>query len=186
LRATSLGISKEFESLVSVSKVRSALVFLSKGWMFQDQLPFWDQHWEEELPNGCLEPSEDAVQYLDLYVKVEAYWVPEDCQGVILKGVPGQMGHQLARPRRAKSPRSRVPGRGRSQLFLRDWYLHHSTKRISWKDYNSPRGLLTIPEKRPLKSRTGRAVNPRACIIAWTSTSRSFSKQNDGLTVITL
>jgi hypothetical protein len=86
LRATSLGISKEFESLVSVSKVRSALVFLSKGWMFQDQLPFWDQHWEEELPNGCLEPSEDAVQYLDLYVKVGEDYVFGDYWSLILTG----------------------------------------------------------------------------------------------------
>ena len=49
-----------------------------------------------------------------------------------------------------------------------------------------PAGLSTIPERRPLRSRTGRAVNLRARISAWASMSRSFSKQWTGSGVITV
>lgn len=48
---------------------------------FQDRSPFWDRHSEGRLPNEGEEPSEDVVQYLDLYVKEAAYLVFEDVQG---------------------------------------------------------------------------------------------------------
>ena len=38
-----------------------------------------------------------------------------------------------------------------------------------------PTVLITIPERSPLKSRTGRAVSPRVRINAWASMSGSFS-----------
>lgn len=76
------------------------------------------------MSNDYLGPSGDAVQYPDLYVKVEAYCAFEDYQDVILMGVQEQVRHQLTRPQRARKSRSRVPGRGRSQLLLRDCHYH--------------------------------------------------------------
>jgi hypothetical protein len=57
-------------------------------------------------------------------VKVEAYCVFEDYLDVILTEVQEQVRHQLTKPQRAKKSRTRVPARGRSQLFLRDCHYH--------------------------------------------------------------
>ena len=51
--------------------------------LFRDRSPCWDRLSEGRLPNEGQEPFEDVVQCPDLYVKVEAYLVIEDVQGVI-------------------------------------------------------------------------------------------------------
>lgn len=52
---------------------------------FRDRSPFWDRLSEGRQSNEGQERSEGVVQCLDLCVKVAAYLVLEDAQGVILQ-----------------------------------------------------------------------------------------------------
>ena len=77
MNSVPLSGAKACEGILGAARLQ----FPMAGGAVQDRSPFWDQHSEGRLPNEGQEPSEDVVQYLDLYVKEAAYFVFEDVQG---------------------------------------------------------------------------------------------------------